>query len=115
MKKMIFLFFMVSFSFAWFIDGNSLYVDGLEYYKNNIGERANWFRDGIYEGYVFGVFDAYNQILICSPQNVRGGQVFDIVFKYLQNHPEERNKAADFIVLKALSRVWPCGKNNKVK
>jgi len=110
MKKMIFFVLLASFSFAGFIDGNSLYVDGLEYYKNNIGERTNWFQVGIYEGYVFGVFDAYDDLLICSPQNVRGGQVFDIVFKYLQNHPEERNKPANIIILKALSRIWPCKK-----
>lgn len=115
MKKLVFLILVASFSFAGFIDGNNLYQAGLEYYKNNIGERCNWFQNGFYEGYVDGVFDAYNGILICSPNNIKAGQVFDIVFKYLQNHPENRNLSANYLVLKALQEVWPCKNNNGSK
>ena len=110
MKKLIFLVLVVSFSFAGFIDGNNLYQAGLEYYKNNIGERCNWFQNGFYEGYVDGAFDAYYSILICPPNNIKAGQVFDIVFKYLQEHPEIRNKPANIIILKALNKIWPCKK-----
>ena len=108
MKKLFFLLFMISFSFGGFIDGNELYSKGLEYYKDEIGRRGNYFDIGFYDGYVVGVVDAYDYILFCPPRNVRAGQVLDIVFKYLQNHPEIRNWPANRIVVKAIAEIWPC-------
>ena len=111
MKKiLIFLLFLVSFSFGWFVDGNRLYDDGLEYHKYEEALNFSGVQAGRYQGYVMGVYDAYDRILICAPKNVTAGQVADIVFKYLQEHPEIRNKPADFLILKSLKKVWPCKK-----
>ena len=108
MKKIIFLILLISFSFADFVDGNKLYQTGLEYYKNEIGQRGSWLETGFYYGYVAGIFGAYNTFFFCSPNNIELGQVVDIVFKYLQNHPEKRNLPANILVVKALKEVWPC-------
>lgn len=110
MKKLIFLVLVISFSFAYFMDGNRLYQNGLEYHKNLMGEKSSWVDVGLYDGYVMGVFDSYNGVLFCSPINVTSGQVFDIVFKYLQNYPENRNLSANTLVFKALNKIWPCKK-----
>ena len=110
MKKLIFLLLVASHSFAGFIDGNELYKDGLEYYKSNIGQKASYYSIGLYSGYVDGVFDSYYRILFCPTGRITAGQVFDIVFKYLQNHPEVRNKPANDIILEALREIWPCKK-----
>ena len=110
MKKLVFLVLVISFSFAGFIDGNELYESGLESYKIDIGQRGSWIDVGFYAGYVDGVFDAYVGLLFCPPNNIKAGQVYDIVFKYLQNHPENRNLSANTLVFKALNKIWPCKK-----
>ena len=109
MKKIIFLILLISFSFGGFINGNRLYQWGLEYFKKSIGQNWEPVSDGFYMGYVDGVFDAYyNTFSFCPPKNIRADQVFDIVFKYLQSHPEKRNLPAHILVEKALKEVWPC-------
>ena len=37
------------------------------------------------------------------------------VFEYLKNHPEKRNFAAYFLINIALTKAWPCKKNNGKK
>jgi len=111
-EKVDFFGFNGYFFLAGFIDGNELYKLGLENYKANIGQRCNWLDVGNYEGYIVGVFDSYDRLFFYSPNNIKFGQVFDIVFKYLQNHPEKRNLYANIIVLKSLQKVWLCKKNN---
>jgi len=101
-KIFLSLIMLTSLSFAGFIDGNELY-DKYQKGQNNILSAG-----GFYDGYVLGIFDAYYNILFCPPINIKSGQVLDIVLKYLQNHPEIRNKPADYIVIKALQEVWPC-------
>jgi len=110
MKKLIFMFLVVSYSFASFFNGNHLYKDGLEYYKHNIGQEGSFYSDGFYTGYVSGVYDSYAGVLFCPTGSVSLGQVCDIVLKYLQDHPEVRNKPANEIVVDALKEVWPCKK-----
>ena len=105
MKKIIFLILTISFSFGGFISGNKLYENAIKYERD-----ISSIDSGVYIGYVFGVFDSYDKILFCSPYNVTGRQVFDIVFQYLKNHPEERNEAGNILILKALKEIWPCKK-----
>ena len=89
-------------------DGNYLYNTGIEYNKVEQGINGNYFNNAYYIGYVNAIGDTYNGIFFCPPKNVRLGQILDIVFRYLQNHPESRNKPAYEIVTKALKEVWPC-------
>ena len=49
-----------------------------------------------------------NYLYICPTKSRNYDQAFDIVKKYLQNNPENRNDDAAFIVSTALSKVWRC-------
>jgi hypothetical protein len=113
MKKIVIVCLLfTSYVFAAFQDGNVLYDAAIEYNKLNNNIKANSVEYGFYIGYVEGVSDAYNGILFCEPYNTKGRQVLDIVFKYLKNNPEKRNKAANILILDALQKIWPC-KNKK--
>jgi hypothetical protein len=46
--------------------------------------------------------------LICMDKAVTKGQVGDIMKKYLQDHPEERNNPAAGLALPALTKAFPC-------
>lgn len=66
------------------------------------------FRDGYCRGIVQGVVDASPQV--CQGENVTLGQDFRVVFKYLQDHPEELDKRNTTLIQKALAKAFPCPK-----
>lgn len=43
-----------------------------------------------------------------GPGSIKGGQLADVVRKYLWEHPELRNRGATWLVRNALSRAFPC-------
>jgi len=61
-------------------------------------------------GFILGVHDAYEDQVICSGANVTGGQVRDIVKKFLENNPSERDMPAHLLVMIALVKAFPCEK-----
>lgn len=63
-------------------------------------------------GYIMGVSDAVDAILVCAPANATAGQLNDMVKQYLDQYPSIRHLAADSIVTRALERVWPCEKKS---
>jgi hypothetical protein len=65
---------------------------------------------GIFIGFVYGVAQAHNGVLICIPEGTQFGQIEAIVRKFLKNNPEKWNKAANYIVLEALSPTFQCNK-----
>ena len=104
MKKLIVAaLFLPSVAMANFETGNSLYA-GLT--SHELVSRM------VGLGYVKGVFDAHLGSSICIPDsgNITAGQVSDIVLRHLRNTPEHRNYPANYLVVSALSQVWPCGK-----
>jgi hypothetical protein len=66
-------------------------------------------------GYVLGVHDANKSITHCSPQNITGGQVYDMVKLFLEQAPSVRNTSADLIILAVLMEAWPCQNKPKGK
>jgi hypothetical protein len=69
--------------------------------------------------YTWGVFDAdetlhklnwtkENHPRICLSEGVTGGQMFDVVCKWLSENPKLRNKPAGLLVRGALADAWPC-------
>lgn len=67
---------------------------------------------GFCVGYIVGVADT-NSKYICAPGGQHGvsvGQFESIVKKYLVENPAQLHKAADVIVLKALTEAFPCKK-----
>lgn len=59
-------------------------------------------------GFVTGVVDAAQNEIVCVPDRVTIKQVVDISKTLLQQNPSIRHKPAAYIVLKAISDVWPC-------
>ena len=62
-------------------------------------------------GYIAGVADTYNGVLLCSTPNVPLRQIVSIVRKRIHDHPEDLNRPADSIIVSALSAAFPCKPN----
>lgn len=84
---------------AHFIDGNQL-LTNIE--SQTPAERT------FAIGFVTGVVDAAQNEIVCVPDRVTIKQVVDISKTLLQQNPSIRHKPAAYIVLKAISDVWPC-------
>lgn len=61
--------------------------------------------------YIVGVIDAdaaSPQRHYCMPDGVSGMQVRDLVWRHLENNPQDRHHGAPFMVRRALADAWPC-------
>ena len=66
---------------------------------------------GKYSGFVMGIFDLLDwQGVICHKERVSQQQAWAVVTKYLKAYPAERNEPAVFLVTKALTKAFPCGR-----
>lgn len=68
---------------------------------------------GAATGYVLGVLDFAQDVLVCMPTGDAGvgvRQAKQIVFNYMQKHPELWNQSADISVVNAVQEVFPCKK-----
>jgi Ssp1 endopeptidase immunity protein Rap1a len=62
-------------------------------------------------GYVMGVSDSLQGLhLTCSPREVTGKQVIDLVVSRLRDHPDARQYVASQEVTLALVTAFPCKK-----
>jgi len=62
-------------------------------------------------GYVMGVSDSLQGLhLTCSPREVTGKQVIDLVVSHLRDHPDARQYVASQEVTLALVKAFPCKK-----
>lgn len=119
MKKFLLTLVLVlsmSSSALWATDGNELYQWGQAWVRFN----DNRARDGDlpdswrYITYVLAVLDVYTwQGVIKIPENTTKGQLLDIVFKYLSDHPADRQYGGISLVLNALSTTYGAGRNWK--
>jgi hypothetical protein len=65
-------------------------------------------RSGLCDGIVRGVW-AFSPS-VCAPQEATAGQAIRIVYKYLQDHPEQLHMTDTKLVGMALAQVFPCKK-----
>lgn len=73
---------------------------------NNYG-----YNSGLGTGYITGMLDAGFGIVFCPPVGdgaLTVGQAMQIVYNYMQKHPELWSKSADQPVVGALQEVYPC-------
>ena len=96
---------------ASFTDGNRL-VEDMNEYKiwNNGNKDVSYDKVMGFMGYVSGVSDTLNGILICYPKNVTLGQVNAIVIKYIENNPDKWNQSANYLISAPLMKIFPCKK-----
>lgn len=61
-------------------------------------------------GYVTGVVDTLDGIVVCSPPTVKLRQTTQVVYNYLKSHPEMESQPAHRAIAEALGDAWPCAK-----
>lgn len=61
-------------------------------------------------GYVSGVTDmtGFLRDPVCLPDSVTMGQINDVVCKWIDDNPKERNRKGAQVTLMALRDAWPC-------
>jgi hypothetical protein len=67
-------------------------------------------KDALCTGYVAGVSDelSRNGPTVCRPEHVTVEQLRELVTRYLERHPEERQLQASSLVVGAMRDAWPC-------
>jgi len=101
MKKFIAsLLFVPAMANAEFLSGNDLLRD-----MNSKG-----LDQMLAIGYVLGVADVYVRNLICLPENIKAGQLHDVIKRFLEENPAIRHYSADSLILFRLEELWPCAK-----
>ena len=101
-KKIALLLALVSFQAqAGFLSGNM--------FLSNIRSGES-FERAYAIGFILGVHDVFENEIICSGPNVTGGQLRDIVRKFLENNPSERDLPAHLLVMISLGKAFPCEK-----
>ena len=93
--------------FANFYSGNEIYARLSEWKSES---SSNVVQQSVGAGYVIGVYDALDGLSFCSPGGVNQGQIRDIVFNYLRDNPQIRQKDAYILVAQALNKAFPCKK-----
>jgi hypothetical protein len=68
------------------------------------------FDSGVCMGFIQGVSTVANGVFYCPPAGATYGQSIDIVVAGLRNHPEERQRESDSLIIKYLRAAWPCEK-----
>jgi hypothetical protein len=67
----------------------------------------NAFENGLCSGYIVGSSNAFAMTAVDVPAGVSNGQLTDIVKKYLTDHPAERHKPSNLLILTALFEAFP--------
>ena len=93
--------------YAYFDNGNDLYSKLGDWRS---ASTTNIVAASAALGYVVGVYDALDGITFCSPSNVNKNQVGDIVYNYLRDIPQIRQKEGSVLVSNALKQAFPCKK-----
>ena len=87
-------------------NGNELYEGYKEYKKE---PSSDWYKVGLYIGYVDGVTETLGRLgSICIPSTVTKGQAFDMVGKFLEDNPAQRNKSAAVLIYAVMLAAFPC-------
>jgi len=61
-------------------------------------------------GYVTGVVDTLDGIVVCSPPGAKLRETTRVVYDYLKSHPEMASQPAHRAIAEALGDAWPCAK-----
>lgn len=63
--------------------------------------------------YITGVVDGVTAISarnlpFCPRKGVKAGQIQDLVIRYIESHPQDRDRPAAWLILSALAEAYPC-------
>lgn len=110
MRRLALLFLLVATP-AFAVTGNQLktwMADDEAMDRHTPG--ASGYAAGLFAGYVSGVADAVQGTAWCTHPHVTQGEVFGIVKKYINDHPERLHLWASDIIESALRQDLPCSK-----
>lgn len=62
---------------------------------------------GVVDGQLAAVMATSRDVAYCIPEASTPDQVKDVVFRYLEEHPERRHQMAGSLIANALSDAWP--------
>lgn len=65
---------------------------------------------GVCLGYGEAVIDTWDGSFACAPAGIEAQQVADVLVRYLNAHPESREKDAGSLAFIAVQAAWPCPK-----
>lgn len=97
---------------AAYFDGNQLYTacttqqGTYNYFQEQ--SRCLAYIEGISDGLEYGRVTQKSSIRACVPAGVTGGQIMDVVIRYLWQHSEIRHLLASQLVTSALIESFPC-------
>jgi len=92
------------------VSGNKLVDFWGEAKKDGEGKKCEAVKAGVYWGYILGIAEAFNLTVFELPDPTETKQLSAVVGKWLENHPEEWNKPAIELVIKALQTAFPLKK-----
>lgn len=60
--------------------------------------------------FIRGAIDRYHEFLAtrCAPRQVRFGEIVEIIVQYLQEHPADRQRPANDLILASLTEAYSC-------
>jgi hypothetical protein len=94
---------------AQYVNGSKLYIDCQAFLQAHTSSETSPTQpiDAVFcTGYVEGAVDAQNGIAYNVPDGVLVRQLVDIVYKYLIDHPEERQLGAASLILRAMVKTY---------
>ena len=105
-------FASINASAAFFKTGYELSREALAFDRvsEGSGSTLDYQPSALFQGYVQGVIDTLDGVIICPARNAKSGQVAAIVSKYLKANPEKWGDGGETIVVNALRPVFPCNK-----
>ena len=112
-RACVFLCLLLAPVEAKFYDGQQLYQYAQEYKKAEQGGRStpdNQLQAGVFMGYVASMIDAYGAEgaqVFCQP-NGRLQTYADVVYKYLNDNPDQRVNSAESLVIAAMQASFRC-------
>ncbi len=78
-------------------------------YEKEQKTELDYINRAYYIGFIDGL-NGFNGDLYCTTDNVKMGQLYAIVRKYIKNNPEKWNEGKYLLVLKPLREAFPCKK-----
>ena len=97
---------------AQFFTGATLMDEWKAFQRANAGQLqpsdtiTDAIKNGHYMGFVMGVWNTANYYYV-TPGGITGAQMFHVVGKYLEEHPQRWHESAVILVVDALNQAFP--------
>lgn len=87
----------------YYYTGNDLKLR-LEHWEQKSSERSAW----VGVGYVIGVHDALDGVLVCNSDQVTVGQLASVTLKHIRENPEMLDQMGSIVTGNGMFVLWPC-------